>query len=74
MKMFLTRIGINCRACVCGDFTQIDLPRGVVSGLPDSMRVLAGIEGNQSYQTYRRRYSSSTVLYRELSMPMKGIT
>src|SRR5574344_977806 len=45
MKMFLTRIGINCRACVCGDFTQIDLPRGVVSGLPDSMRVLAGIEG-----------------------------
>jgi len=45
MKMFLTRIGINCRACVCGDFTQIDLPRGQKSGLSDAMDVLAGVSG-----------------------------
>ena len=45
MKMFLTRIGVNCRACVCGDFTQIDLPRGVPTGLKDAIRVLDGVEG-----------------------------
>ena len=45
MMMFLTRHGMNCRACVCGDFTQIDLPRGVVSGLYDSMDVLKGVDG-----------------------------
>ena len=40
MKMFLTRLGVNCRACVCGDFTQIDLPRGIESGLKDAITVL----------------------------------
>ena len=45
MKMFLTRLGLNCRACVCGDFTQIDLPRGTTSGLYDAMNILEGIEG-----------------------------
>lgn len=45
MKMFLTRIGLNCRACVCGDFTQIDLPRGTTSGLYDSLKVLEDVEG-----------------------------
>jgi phosphate starvation-inducible PhoH-like protein len=45
MKMFLTRLGVNCRACVCGDFTQIDLPRGIESGLKDSITVLNGVEG-----------------------------
>lgn len=45
MKMFLTRIGLNCRAVACGDFTQIDLPRGVDSGLKDSINVLRGVEG-----------------------------
>lgn len=45
MKMFLTRLGLNSKACVCGDFTQIDLGRGVVSGLYDCMDVLKGIEG-----------------------------
>ncbi len=29
MIMFLTRIGMNSKACVCGDITQIDLPVGV---------------------------------------------
>ncbi len=45
MKMFLTRLGVNCRACVCGDFTQIDLPRGIESGLKDSISVLNGVDG-----------------------------
>ncbi|MBR1797712.1 MAG: PhoH family protein [Clostridiales bacterium] len=45
MKMFLTRLGLNCKACVCGDFTQIDLPRGVKSGLDDSINVLHNVEG-----------------------------
>ncbi len=45
MKMFLTRIGLNCRAVACGDFTQIDLPRGVESGLKDCISVLRGVEG-----------------------------
>lgn len=45
MKMFLTRLGMNCRACVCGDFTQIDLPKGITSGLYDCMDVLNNIDG-----------------------------
>ncbi len=45
MKMFLTRLGVNCRACVCGDFTQIDLPRGIPNGLKDAISVLDGVEG-----------------------------
>ena len=45
MKMFLTRIGLNCRAVACGDFTQIDLPRGTESGLRDSIKVLRDVEG-----------------------------
>ena len=45
MKMFLTRLGVNCRACVCGDFTQIDLPKGIENGLKDAVNVLNGVEG-----------------------------
>ena len=45
MKMFLTRLGINCKALVCGDYTQIDLPRGVRSGLFDCTEVLSDVEG-----------------------------
>ena len=45
MKMFLTRLGVNCRACVCGDFTQIDLPKGTLSGLKDAITILPGVEG-----------------------------
>lgn len=44
MKMFLTRIGINCRVCVCGDFTQVDLPKNIKSGLLDSIEVLSSID------------------------------
>ena len=43
MKMFLTRLGINCKACVAGDFTQVDLPKGGVSGLKDAIKVLRNV-------------------------------
>jgi phosphate starvation-inducible PhoH-like protein len=45
MKMFLTRLGLNSRAVITGDKTQIDLPRREDSGLIDVERVLKGIEG-----------------------------
>lgn len=45
MKMFLTRLGFNSKCFVTGDITQIDLPRGINSGLTDAMRRLKGIEG-----------------------------
>ncbi|MCG6901076.1 MAG: PhoH family protein [Rhodobacter sp.] len=43
MKMFLTRLGEGSRMVVTGDRTQIDLPRGVPSGLRDAERLLGGI-------------------------------
>ena len=45
MKMFLTRIGFGARAVVTGDTSQIDLPKGAVSGLVDAERVLKGVKG-----------------------------
>lgn len=45
MKMLLTRLGANSKIVVTGDITQIDLPRGVSSGLIEAADVLKGIEG-----------------------------
>jgi phosphate starvation-inducible PhoH-like protein len=45
MKMFLTRLGMSSRAVVTGDPSQVDLPRGVKSGLADALRVLSGVQG-----------------------------
>ena len=45
MKMFLTRIGFGSKAVITGDYTQIDLPRGVQSGLKHAMDVLENIDG-----------------------------
>ncbi len=44
MKMFLTRLGENSRMVVNGDLSQVDLPRGVISGLRDALDVLKGTE------------------------------
>jgi phosphate starvation-inducible PhoH-like protein len=44
MKMFLTRLGEGSRMVITGDRTQIDLPRGVNSGLADAERLLTGIK------------------------------
>lgn len=45
MKMFLTRLGVNSKAVVTGDLTQVDLPVGKKSGLATAVRILEGIEG-----------------------------
>lgn len=44
MKMFLTRLGEGSRMVITGDRTQIDLPRGVSSGLQDAERLLKSID------------------------------
>ena len=45
MKMFLTRIGFGAKAVVTGDTSQIDLPKGTVSGLIDAENVLRDVKG-----------------------------
>ena len=45
MKMFLTRIGFGSKAVVTGDVSQIDLPKGSLSGLVDAERVLKRVKG-----------------------------
>ncbi|MGH7693344.1 MAG: PhoH family protein [Gemmatimonadaceae bacterium] len=45
MKMFLTRLGVNAKAVVTGDKTQIDLAKREDSGLLQIERILRGIEG-----------------------------
>jgi phosphate starvation-inducible protein PhoH and related proteins len=45
MKMFLTRLGFGSKMVITGDVTQIDLPKGRVSGLQDARRTLTGVEG-----------------------------
>ncbi|SVC84711.1 uncharacterized protein METZ01_LOCUS337565, partial [marine metagenome] len=45
MKMFLTRLGINSRAIVTGDITQIDLQRRSESGLVQVAGILKGVDG-----------------------------
>ena len=44
MKMFLTRLGENSRMVVTGDLSQVDLPKGVKSGLQDAVDTLVGID------------------------------
>ena len=45
MKMFLTRIGFGAKAVITGDVSQIDLPKGQMSGLIDAERVLKRVKG-----------------------------
>jgi len=45
MKMFLTRVGFGSKAVVTGDVSQIDLPKGSISGLVEAERVLRQVEG-----------------------------
>jgi phosphate starvation-inducible PhoH-like protein len=45
MKMFLTRLGVNSKAIVTGDITQIDLPPKQASGLVQARDILSGIKG-----------------------------
>ncbi len=45
MFMFLTRLGINSKAVITGDVTQIDLPPHKQSGLLEAQRALRHTEG-----------------------------
>lgn len=45
MKMCLTRLGINSKAIITGDVTQIDLPEQTESGLTNSPELLKDIKG-----------------------------
>lgn len=45
MKMFLTRLGFGSRMVVTGDLGQVDLPRGVASGLREASQVLKDVKG-----------------------------
>lgn len=44
IKMFLTRMGMNCKVIVTGDITQIDLPYPQKSGLIDALEVLHAVK------------------------------
>ncbi|QTE28476.1 PhoH family protein [Pengzhenrongella sicca] len=44
MKMFLTRLGFGSKIVVTGDVTQVDLPRGVASGLRVVEEILADVD------------------------------
>jgi phosphate starvation-inducible PhoH-like protein len=45
MKMCLTRLGVNSKAIITGDVTQVDLPKEMESGLANAKDILQGIKG-----------------------------
>jgi phosphate starvation-inducible PhoH-like protein len=45
MKMFLTRIGFGSKCVVTGDISQIDLPKGQLSGLVEAEHILKRVKG-----------------------------
>ncbi|MDP3619181.1 MAG: PhoH family protein [Ramlibacter sp.] len=45
MKMFLTRIGFGSKCVVTGDVSQIDLPKGQLSGLVEAEHILKRVKG-----------------------------
>ncbi len=45
MKMFLTRLGFGSKMVITGDITQVDLPKGRITGLQDARNALTDVEG-----------------------------
>jgi len=45
MKMFLTRLGEGSQMAITGDITQIDLQKGIQSGLKNAEALLRNVEG-----------------------------
>ena len=45
MKMFITRLGFNSKMIITGDLSQIDLQKGLSSGLMEATKILKGIKG-----------------------------
>jgi len=54
MKMFLTRLGEGSRMAITGDRSQIDLPKGVTSGLVEAERLLSSLP-NISFNYFSAR-------------------
>ena len=52
--MFLTRIGFGSTAIVTGDVSQIDLPRGILSGLKHAREILKDV-GEISFTEFSSR-------------------
>jgi len=52
--MFLTRIGFGSTAVITGDVTQIDLPKGVSSGLVQASKILQDV-GGVSFTYFKSR-------------------
>ncbi len=63
MKMFLTRLGYGSKAVITGDVTQVDLPRGMPSGLTQALRILQDVDG-----IHITRFSSRDVVRHPLVM------
>ncbi len=57
MKMFLTRIGFGSKCVVTGDVSQIDLPKGQLSGLIEAEHILKRVKG-----IAHTRFSSADVV------------
>lgn len=45
MKMFLTRLGFGSKMVITGDISQVDLPKGVRSGLAIAKDILTNVNG-----------------------------
>lgn len=45
IKMFLTRLGFSSKMVITGDPSQVDLPKGVKSGLTLAANILSGVSG-----------------------------
>ena len=45
MKMFITRLGFNSKMIITGDLSQVDLQKGLNSGLLEATKILKGIKG-----------------------------
>lgn len=45
LKMFLTRLGFGSKMIITGDITQIDLPKGVKSGLKEAKHLMSSVKG-----------------------------
>jgi phosphate starvation-inducible PhoH-like protein len=54
MLMFLTRLGMNSKAVVTGDPTQVDLPPNKHSGLIEAHRILGKVDGIAIIEFHKR--------------------
>ena len=68
MKMFLTRIGFGSTAIVTGDVSQIDLPKGVISGLKHAQKILKDLS-DISFTTFSSKDVVRPVSYTHLTLP-----